>query len=178
MSSPPALRSSPAAQLLPPWRPRRRRLVLSMSARASRPSCDLAPGASARYGPHPQPLPLPRLVAAESSPSTSLAAVGAIQRDAETGLSLLLVVLGVVMSFFLSLAILSFSASRALQKMETAANKLAKLFAEEVPGTLSSLNLSFMEINDLTSQLKNLRKRLAISRFGKNPNSKASSSSW
>jgi len=41
--------------------------------------------------------------------------------------------------------------------METAANKLAKLFAEEVPGTLSSLNLSFMEINDLTSQLKNLR---------------------
>ena len=94
MSSPPALRSSPAAQLLPPWRPRCCRLVLSMSARASRPSCDLAPGASARYGPHPQLLP--RLVAAESSPSTSLAAVGAIQRDAETGLSLLLVVLAVV----------------------------------------------------------------------------------
>jgi hypothetical protein len=42
--------------------------------------------------------------------------------------------------------------------METAANKLAKVFAEEVPpGTLSSGKLSFMEINDLTSQLKNLR---------------------
>jgi len=75
-----------------------------MSARASRPSCDLAPGASARYGPHPQPLPLPRLVAAESSPSTSLAAVGAIQRDAETGLSLLLVVLGVVSCLSLPVA--------------------------------------------------------------------------
>ncbi|XP_066362972.1 uncharacterized protein [Miscanthus floridulus] len=175
MSSPPALRSSPAAQLLPPSRPRRRRLVLSRPARCSRPSCDLARGASARYGPHPQPLP--RLVAVESPPSTSLAAVGAIRRDSETGLALLLVVLGLVMSFFLSLTILSFSATRALQKMETAANKLAKVFAEEVPGTLSSLKLSFMEINDLTSQLKNLRKRLAISRFGKNANSKATSSS-
>ncbi|XP_066362971.1 uncharacterized protein [Miscanthus floridulus] len=176
MSSPPALRSSPAAQLRPPWRPRRRRLVLSRPARASRPSCHLARGASARYGPHPQPLP--RLVAAESPPSNPpLAAVGAIRRDAETGLALLLVVLTVVMSFFLSLTILSFSATRALQKMETAANKLAKVFAEEVPGTLSSLKLSFMEINDLTSQLKNLRKRLAISRFGKNANSKATSSS-
>ncbi|XP_066379586.1 uncharacterized protein [Miscanthus floridulus] len=176
MSSPPALRSSPPPQLLLPWRPRRRRLVVSSPARASRPSCVLASGASARYGPHPQPLP--RLVAAESPPSTSLAAVGGVRRDAETGLALLLVVLGVVMSFFLSLTILSFSASRALQKMETAANKLAKVFAEEVPGTLSSLKLSFMEINDLTSQLKNLRKRLAISRFGTNANSKASSSSW
>jgi len=94
MSSPPALRSLPAAQLLPPSRPRRRRLFLSRPARGSRPSCDLSRGASARYGPHPQPLP--RLVAAESPPSTSLAAVGAIRRDSETGLALLLVVLAVV----------------------------------------------------------------------------------
>jgi hypothetical protein len=41
--------------------------------------------------------------------------------------------------------------------LETAANKLAKLVAEEAPGTLSSLKLSFLEVNDLTSQLINLR---------------------
>jgi hypothetical protein len=50
-----------------------------------------------------------------------------------------------------------FFSLQALHKLETAANKLAKVVAEEAPGTLSSLKLSFLEINDLTSQLKNLR---------------------
>ena len=46
---------------------------------------------------------------------------------------------------------------QALQRLEMAVNNLAKIVAEEVPGALSSLELSLLEINDLTSQLKNLR---------------------
>ncbi|XP_062230698.1 uncharacterized protein LOC133928398 [Phragmites australis] len=162
MSSRPALVSSPAAALT---HPHRRCLFLRPTC-ASRSSRGLACGGSARYQPQP------RLVAAESPPPL---AAGAVRRDAETGLALLLVVLSAVMSFFLSLTILSFSACRALQKLETAANKLSKVVAEEVPGTLSALKLSFLEINDLTSQLKNLRKRLTLSRFGKESSIKAHS---
>jgi hypothetical protein len=44
-----------------------------------------------------------------------------------------------------------------MQKLEILANKLTNIVAEEVPGTLSSLKLSFLEINDLTNQLKNIR---------------------
>ncbi|CAN6345207.1 unnamed protein product, partial [Urochloa humidicola] len=44
--------------------------------------------------------------------------------------------------------------------------------------TLSSLKLSFLEINDLTSQLTNLRKRLAISRFGNEAITKGPQTAW
>uniref|UniRef100_K3ZD98 Uncharacterized protein n=1 Tax=Setaria italica TaxID=4555 RepID=K3ZD98_SETIT len=138
---------------MPPWRPFRRRLVPRLAC-ASRTSCELARGASVRYRQQPQP----RLVAAQSHHPPALAAVGSVRRDAETGLALLLLVL-----------------AAALHKLETAANKLAKLVAEEAPGTLSLLKLSFLEVNDLTSQLKNLRKSLTISRFGKQASTKASS---
>ncbi|CAL4910441.1 unnamed protein product [Urochloa decumbens] len=170
MSSPPALASSPAAaQPLPPWRPHCRRIVPRPPS-ASRPSSILAHGASARCRSQPQP----RLVAAQSHPPPPLPDAGAARRNAETGLALLLVVLAAVMSCFLSLTILSFAASRTLQKLETTANKLVKVVADEAHGTLSSLKLSFLEINDLTSQLTNLRKRLTISRFGNEASTKAS----
>ncbi|PUZ63931.1 hypothetical protein GQ55_3G105100 [Panicum hallii var. hallii] len=135
MSSPPALLSSPAAQQLPPWRPHRRRLV-PRPACAWRSSLILAHRSGAPYRPQPQP----RLVAAQSHPPPPLPAAGAVRRDAETGLALLLVVLaavlvlgllvkhsllvlvkyldwryqraGQVMSCFLSLTILSFTACR------------------------------------------------------------------
>ncbi|CAN6353689.1 unnamed protein product [Urochloa humidicola] len=174
MSSPPALFPSPsaAAQQLP-WRPHRRRLVPRPPACASRPSSILlAHGASVSYRSQP------RLVAAQSHPPPQLPAVGAVRRDAETGLALLLVVLAAVMSCFLSVTILSFSASRTLQKLETATNKLVKVVTDEAYGTLSSLKLSFLEINDLTSQLTNLRKRLTISRFGNKAITKGPQTGW
>ncbi|CAN6340537.1 unnamed protein product [Urochloa humidicola] len=174
MSSPPALFSSPsaAAQQLP-WRPHRRRLVPRSPACASRPSSILlAHGASVSYRSQP------RLVAAQSHPPPQLPAVGAVRRDAETGLALLLVVLAAVMSCFLSVTILSFSASRTLQKLETATNKLVKVVTDEAYGTLSSLKLSFLEINDLTSQLTNLRKRLTVSRFGNEVLAKGPQTGW
>ncbi|CAN6336245.1 unnamed protein product [Urochloa humidicola] len=173
MSFPPAVASSPAtAQQLPPWRPRRHCLAPG-PARASRPSSVLAHGASARY--RSQPQPQPRLVAAQSHPPPPLPVAGAVRRDAETGLALLLVVLAAVMSCFLSLTIISFAASRTLQKLETAANKLVKVVADEAHGTLSSLKLSLLEINDLTSQLTNLRKMLTIRRFWNEASTNASS---
>ncbi|KAF8762689.1 hypothetical protein HU200_009218 [Digitaria exilis] len=164
-SPPPALASSTAAQQLAAWRPLRRSLI-PRPACVSRSSSILARGASARYSLRP------RLVAAQSHPPPPLPAV---RRDAETGLALLLVVIAAVMSCFLSVTILSFSARRGLRKFEMAANKLVKVVAEEAPGTLSSLKLSFLEISDLTSQLKNLRKRITISRFGKEASTKVSS---
>ncbi|TVU17955.1 hypothetical protein EJB05_34017, partial [Eragrostis curvula] len=83
---------------------------------------------------------------------------GSFGQDREISRILRVVTLPDVMSFSLSATILSFSAHRAMQKLEVTTNKLAKFIEEEVPGTLSSLKLSFLEINDLTSQLTNLRK--------------------
>ncbi|TVU17961.1 hypothetical protein EJB05_34023, partial [Eragrostis curvula] len=165
MSSRPALVSSPPSAALPPLHSRRlylRPTSASGSARA------VARGDTAHVRPQV------RLVAAQSPPPL---AAGVIPRDAETGLAILLVVLTAVMSFSLSATILSFSAHRAMQKLEVTTNKLAKFIEEEVPGTLSSLKLSFLEINDLTSQLTNLRKILTISSFGKETSTKASSQS-
>ncbi|KAL6864772.1 hypothetical protein ACP4OV_015923 [Aristida adscensionis] len=168
MSFPPAaLAPSP-----PPLRqPHLRRRVLLRPTCASRSPVHLARGGSARYHPQPQP----RLVAAQSPPPL---AAGALRRDAETGLALLLFVLAAVMSFFLSLTILSFSACRVMQKLESLANKLSKLVDEEVLGTLSALKLSFLEINDLTCQLKDLRKRLTLGRFGKGSNKSTTQTGW
>lgn len=168
MSSRPALVSSPAVALPPLPRHPNRRLFLKATC-ASSSSCVQASGGSTRY--HPQPR-RPRLVAAQSPPPL---AASVVQRDAETGLAFLLFVLAVVMSSFLPLAIFSFPACRALQQLEIAAHKLSKVFIEEVPGTLSSLKLSLLEINDLTSQLNNLRQRLTINRFGKKTSSEARS---
>nr|CAB3463847.1 unnamed protein product [Digitaria exilis] len=147
-SPPPALASSTAAQQLAAGRPLRRSLIPGPAC-VSRSSSILARGASARYSLRP------RLVAAQSHPPPPLPAV---RRDAETGLALLLVVI-----------------AAGLHKFEMAVNKLVKVVAEEVPGTLSSLKLSFLEISDLTSQLKNIRKRITISRFGKEASTKVSS---
>ncbi|KAG8067093.1 hypothetical protein GUJ93_ZPchr0005g15764 [Zizania palustris] len=113
----------------------------------------------------PQPHRRRSFMEAQSQPPP-VAAV-AVRRDATTGLAFLLFVLSVVMISFLSLAMISFPTWRALQQLDIAVHKLSKVVAEEVPGTLSSLKLSILEINDLTSQLKNFRQKLSINRFGK-----------
>lgn len=46
---------------------------------------------------------------------------------------------------------------QAFKKLALSADKLSEVVSEEVPGTLSSLKLSGLEINDLTSQLNNLK---------------------
>uniref|UniRef100_A0A0E0H935 Uncharacterized protein n=1 Tax=Oryza nivara TaxID=4536 RepID=A0A0E0H935_ORYNI len=166
-SSRPPLVSAPATATarLPPHRHRRCRLYLSATSCASTTSYSssvLSHGGTSA----------PRsLVAAElqsQSRPPPLAAGVSVRGDAATGLAFLLFVLAVVMSSFLSLAIFSFPTWRALKRLEIAVHKLSKVVAEEVPGTLSSLKLSCLEINDLTSQLKNFRQRLMINIFGNN----------
>ncbi|XP_061991755.1 uncharacterized protein LOC133709850 isoform X2 [Rosa rugosa] len=53
----------------------------------------------------------------------------------------------------LGLASLLFVLSTALRKLATSVEKLSHVVSEEVPGTLLSLKLSGLEVNDLTKQL-------------------------
>lgn len=46
---------------------------------------------------------------------------------------------------------------QAFRRLAVSMDELSKVVSEEVPGTLSSLKLSDLEINDLTCQLNNLR---------------------
>uniref|UniRef100_J3M3S8 Uncharacterized protein n=1 Tax=Oryza brachyantha TaxID=4533 RepID=J3M3S8_ORYBR len=160
MASPPlALVSSPTAR--PP--PRRRLLYLKATSRASTSSSSsrvLSHGGAGAATRRPLPQPQPTLVAAPARSQPPPLAAGAVRGDAVMGLAFLLLVLAVVMSSFLSLAILSFPTWRALKRLEIVGHELSKVVAEEVQGTLSSLKLSCLEINDLTSQLKNFRQRL------------------
>ncbi|KAK4586283.1 hypothetical protein RGQ29_023452 [Quercus rubra] len=57
----------------------------------------------------------------------------------------------------LSLAILSIPTMNAFTRLAASMDKLSKVVSEEVPGTLSSLKLSGLEINELTQQLDKLR---------------------
>ncbi|KAM3407024.1 hypothetical protein ACQJBY_000834 [Aegilops geniculata] len=135
--------SSPAVLLPPPsGHPRCRVSVRATCAPTS--SRIPAGGGNTRHQTRP------RLVAAHSVPPPPPPTARTVRRDAATGLAFLLFVLGL-----------------ALQQMEVAARKLSKLAAQEVPGTISSLKLSFMEINDLTSQLKKIRHIFTTNRSGK-----------
>ncbi|XP_044448336.1 uncharacterized protein [Triticum aestivum] len=135
--------SSPAVQLPPPsGHPRCRVSVRATCAPTS--SRVPAGGGNTRHQTRP------RLVAAHSVPPPPPPTARTVRRDAATGLAFLLFVLGL-----------------ALEQMEIAARKLLKLAGQEVPGTISSLKLSFMEINDLTSQLKKIRHIFTTNRSGK-----------
>ncbi|XP_040254701.1 uncharacterized protein [Aegilops tauschii subsp. strangulata] len=135
--------SSPAVQLPPPsGHPRCRVSVRATCAPTS--SRVPAGGGNTRHQTRP------RLVAAHSVPPPPPPTARTVRRDAATGLAFLLFVLAL-----------------ALQQMEIAARKLLKLAGQEVPGTISSLKLSFMEINDLTSQLKKIRHIFTTNRSGK-----------
>uniref|UniRef100_A0A0E0DLP2 Uncharacterized protein n=1 Tax=Oryza meridionalis TaxID=40149 RepID=A0A0E0DLP2_9ORYZ len=135
-SSRPPLVSPPATATarLPP----RRRLYLSATSCASTTASSssvLSHGGTSA----PRSLVAAELQSQSQSRPPPLAAGVSVRGDAATGLAFLLFVLAV-----------------ALKRLEIAVHKLSKVVAEEVPGTLSSLKLSCLEINDLTSQLKNL----------------------
>ncbi|KAM5568484.1 hypothetical protein ABKV19_016179 [Rosa sericea] len=57
---------------------------------------------------------------------------------------------------------------QALRKLATSMEKLSHVVSEEVPGTLLSLKLSGLEVNDLTKQLIGIRKTVSAARWGKN----------
>ncbi|KAM0947540.1 hypothetical protein DsansV1_C07g0068531 [Dioscorea sansibarensis] len=85
----------------------------------------------------------------------------------ELGLLSVLFVLTAVVGSFFTLTIISFPAMNAFRRLKVSSEKLSKVVSEEVPGTLSSLRLSGMEINDLTSKLNNLRRILSERQYRK-----------
>ncbi|XP_068660840.1 uncharacterized protein [Aristolochia californica] len=91
-------------------------------------------------------------------PMTQMAKNMGFRPSPELGLLLVSFVITSVFGAFLSLA--------ALRKLAVAMQKLSKVVAEEVPGTLSSLKLSSLEINDLTQQLSSLRQRISGKKNG------------
>ncbi|KAK9091064.1 hypothetical protein Sjap_024241 [Stephania japonica] len=56
-----------------------------------------------------------------------------------------------------ALATVSIPTMNAFRRLATSMDKFSKVASEEVPGTLSSLKLSGLEINDLTQQLSKIR---------------------
>jgi len=50
--------------------------------------------------------------------------------------------------------------AQAFGRLGASVEKLSKVVSEEVPGTLSSLKLSSLELNELTKQLRLLRQLL------------------
>lgn len=65
----------------------------------------------------------------------------------------------------LGLAAVLFVISMAFKKLAASTAKLSKVVSKEVPGTLSSLKLSGLEINDLTCQLNNLKRIISGDRY-------------
>ncbi|PQQ14502.1 hypothetical protein Pyn_15638 [Prunus yedoensis var. nudiflora] len=56
-----------------------------------------------------------------------------------------------------SVAVICIPTIKALRRLAAAVGKLSNVVSQEVPGTLSSLKLSGLEINELTQQLASLR---------------------
>ncbi|KAF5464904.1 hypothetical protein F2P56_014942 [Juglans regia] len=79
----------------------------------------------------------------------------------QLGLLSLLFALSMAIGAIISLAVLSIPTINAFTRLAASINKLLQVVSQEVPGTLSSLKLSGLEINELTLQLKNLRQRIS-----------------
>ncbi|KAI3951713.1 hypothetical protein MKW98_013771 [Papaver atlanticum] len=99
-----------------------------------------------------------------SSSSTSTAPITlrglGLQPTPKLGLFSILFVLSMVFGSFLSLIIVSIPALPSLRRLGISMEKLSKVVSEEVPGTLSSLKLSGLEITELTQQLGGIRKKI------------------
>ncbi|KAK9116352.1 hypothetical protein Sjap_015299 [Stephania japonica] len=67
-----------------------------------------------------------------------------------------------------ALATVSIPTMNAFRRLATSMDEFSKVASEEVPGTLSSLKLSGLEINDLTQQLSKIRQKISGSRNGMN----------
>ncbi|XP_061991756.1 uncharacterized protein LOC133709850 isoform X3 [Rosa rugosa] len=103
-----------------------------------------------------------------TAPSVQVVKALRIRPSPELGLASLLFVLSTAFAALFSLAIFSIPTINALRKLATSVEKLSHVVSEEVPGTLLSLKLSGLEVNDLTKQLTGIRKMVSAARWGKN----------
>ncbi|XP_024022966.1 uncharacterized protein LOC112092046 [Morus notabilis] len=88
----------------------------------------------------------------------------------------LLFVLSMAFGALLSLALLSIPTIKAFRNLAASMEQLSKVVSQEVPGTLTSLRLSGLEINQLTQQLATLRQKISSSPLSKKHRSSKSSS--
>ncbi|XP_057747282.1 uncharacterized protein LOC130966488 [Arachis stenosperma] len=96
----------------------------------------------------------------------------------ELGIILNLFVFTMLMCAFVSVFLVSIQTPIAFRRLGASVNRLSKIVSEEVPGTLSSLKLSSMELNDLTQKLGNLRHIISGVRIGRKEESSTSSRSY
>ncbi|PON93092.1 hypothetical protein TorRG33x02_109980 [Trema orientale] len=101
-----------------------------------------------------------------------------LQPKPELGLLSLLFVLSMAFGALISLALVSIPTLNAFRRLAASVDQLSNVVSDEVPGTLTSLKLSGLEIHQLTQQLKTLRQTISpSSRSKKNRSSSSSMSS-
>ncbi|XP_052207813.1 uncharacterized protein LOC127811716 isoform X2 [Diospyros lotus] len=84
-----------------------------------------------------------------------------LRSGAELGLLSLFFVLSMAIGAIISLALISLPTVSALKRLAVSMDKLVHLVLKEVPGTLTSLRLSVLEVNELVQQLNNLRQKIS-----------------
>ncbi|XP_020226723.1 uncharacterized protein LOC109808233 [Cajanus cajan] len=105
------------------------------------------------------PPPSQSLVAA--APPIAVAKNLGLRPTPELGLLSHLFVLSMAFGAFFSVAVVSIPTLIAFGRLGASANKLSKVVSQEVPGTLFSLKLSSMELNELTQQFGSLRHKIS-----------------
>ncbi|XP_014521783.1 uncharacterized protein LOC106778340 isoform X1 [Vigna radiata var. radiata] len=93
----------------------------------------------------------------EAAPPIEVAKNLGFRPNPELGLLSYLFVLSMAFGAFFSVAVVSIPTLIAFGRLGASVKKLEKVVSEEVPGTLSSLKLSSLELNELTQQLSLLR---------------------
>ncbi|XP_054795137.1 uncharacterized protein LOC129300591 isoform X2 [Prosopis cineraria] len=111
------------------------------------------------------PLPSTEILASTAPPIHGVKNLG-FQPKPELGLLSILFPLSMAFGAFLSVALASIPTIIAFGRLGASMKKLSRVASEEVPGTLSSLKLSGMELNDLAQQLRNLRHIISGIRTG------------
>ncbi|XP_058749668.1 uncharacterized protein LOC131622650 [Vicia villosa] len=93
--------------------------------------------------------------------------IAAVHPTPELGLLSHLFVFSMVFGSFFSVVLVSIPTLIAFGRLGDSVKKLSKVCSEEVPGTLTSLKLSGLEINDLTQQLSTIRHKISGFAIGK-----------
>ncbi|RDY11265.1 hypothetical protein CR513_04101, partial [Mucuna pruriens] len=106
---------------------------------------------------HSPSLPPPSQSLVAAAPSIAVATSLGFRPSPELGLLSHFFVLSMAFAAFFSVAVVSIPTLIAFGRLGASVKKLSKVVSEEVPGTLSSLKLSSMELNELTQQLSSLR---------------------
>ncbi|CAI8587437.1 unnamed protein product [Vicia faba] len=99
--------------------------------------------------------------------TTPPAEIAVFRPTPELGLISHLFVFSMVFGAFFSVALISIPTLIAFGRLGDSVKKLSKVCSEELPGTLTSLKLSSLELSDLTQQLSTFRRKISGFAIGK-----------